>query len=124
MVEQANRFEVHGKPVQGKLTSGENIADLGGLRLAYRALISKEGFDDTQAIDGFSPTQRFFLSWAQCWRQNIEKERSLQLLTLDPHGPNELRCNGPLSNIPEFHVAFAISSGAMFKPSESRVDIW
>jgi putative endopeptidase len=124
MVEQANNFEVYGKNVQGKLTSGENIADLGGLRLAYRALKSTDSFDDTKLIDGFTQTQRFFMSWAQCWRQNIEKERSLQLLTLDPHGPNEMRCNCPLSNLPEFHNAFDISSGPMFKSSGTRVDIW
>jgi len=125
MVDQANKFEVHGKSVQGKLTSGENIADLGGMRLALRALKAREGFDDSVTIDGFTPTQRFFLAWAQCWRQNITKERSLQLLTLDPHGPNEMRCNGPLSNIPEFHTAFGIPEGAaMYKPVETRVDIW
>jgi putative endopeptidase len=107
------------------LTSGENIADLGGLRLALRALKSQKDFDESKQIDGFTPVQRFFLAWAQCWRQNITKERSLQLVTLDPHGPNEMRCNGPLSNIPEFHAAFAIPEDTpMFKSVENRVDIW
>lgn len=125
MVEQANKFEVHGQHVQGKLTSGENIADLGGLRLALRALKSMDGFDDSSNIDGFSPTQRFFLSWAQCWRQNITKERSLQLLTLDPHGPNSMRCNGVVSNMPEFHEAFDVKDlDPMFRPESSRVNIW
>ncbi|KAL3941577.1 MAG: hypothetical protein SGBAC_004079 [Bacillariaceae sp.] len=125
MVEQANNFEVHGQKVQGKLTSGENIADLGGLRLAYRALKATPGFDDTEMIDGFSPTQRFFLSWAQCWRQNITKERSLQLLTIDPHGPNSMRCNGVVSNIPEFHNAFDVKENdPMHRPEDVRVNIW
>ena len=125
MVEQANNFKVHGQPVQGKLTCGENIADLGGLNLAYRALKAQESFDLWPMIDGFTPTQRFFLAWAQCWRQNVTKERALQLLTVDLHGPNELRCNGPLSNMPEFHAAFAIpESTPMYTPVESRVDIW
>jgi putative endopeptidase len=125
MVEQANSYQVHGQNVQGKLTSGENIADLGGLRLALRALKSTEGFESAPLIDGFSPTQRFFMSWAQCWRQNITKERSLQLLTIDPHGPNEMRCNGPLSNMPEFHAAFEVSEGdPMYRPSDARVNIW
>lgn len=125
MVEQASEFEVHGQKVKGKLTCGENIADLGGLRLTYRALISQPDFDDTKKIDGFTPTQRFFLSWSQAWRQNITKERSLQLITLDPHGPNEMRCNGPLSNIEEFIQAFNISEdSAMYKAKEKRVDIW
>jgi putative endopeptidase len=125
MVEQANSFQVHGQSVQGKLTCGENIADLGGLRLAYRALKAQPGFDTAPLIDGYTPTERFFLAWAQCWRQNVTKDRALQLLTLDPHGPNEMRCNGPLSNIPEFHEAFDIPSDSpMFRPPESRVDIW
>lgn len=125
MVNQANDFKVHEQAVQGKLTCGENIADSGGILLAYRALKSVEGFESLPVIDGFTPTQRFFLSWAQAWRQNITKERSLQLLTLDPHGPNEMRCNLPLSNIAEFHKAFDIPEGTpMYKPVESRVDIW
>jgi putative endopeptidase len=125
MVEQANSYEVHGQKVQGKLTSGENIADLGGLRLALRALKATKEFESTSMIDGFTPAQRFFLSWSQCWRQNITKERSLQLLTLDPHGPNEMRCNGPLSNMSEFHEAFEVAEeDTMFRPQDSRVNIW
>lgn len=125
MVNQANQFQVHGQSVKGKLTCGENIADLGGLNLAYRALKATDGFDDTIKIDGFTPTQRFFLAWAQCWRQNITKERSLQLLAIDPHGPNEMRCNGPLSNIEAFHRAFDVKEGSpMLVPVEQRVDIW
>lgn len=95
MVKQADAYQVHGKNVKGKLTCGENIADLGGLRLAYRAL--KTQHPDEDVLDGLTATQRFFVGWAQCWRQNITEERSLQLLTLDPHGPNEMRCNGPVS---------------------------
>lgn len=125
MVKQANDFKVHGQSVQGKLTCGENIADLGGLRLALRALVSQPDYDPSKLVDGFTPVQRFFMAWAQAWRQNITKERALQLLTLDPHGPNEMRCNGPLSNIPEFHEAFGVEEGSnMFKPAEVRVDIW
>mmetsp|Transcript_9449 Transcript_9449/g.13950 ORF Transcript_9449/g.13950 Transcript_9449/m.13950 type:complete len:707 (+) Transcript_9449:44-2164(+) len=125
MVEQADKFLVHGQAVKGKLTSGENIADLGGLRLALRGLMSSKDYDPNSKIDGFTPVQRFFLSWAQCWRQNVTEQRALQLITIDPHGPNELRCNGPLSNIKEFHQAFGIEEGdVMYKKVESRVDIW
>eukprot|EP01043_Picozoa_sp_COSAG02_P060568 COSAG02_NODE_7941_length_2777_cov_2.056385_5_plen_229_part_00 len=166
MVQQASAFEVHGTSLQGKLTCGENIADLGGLRLAYRALKAQPNFDDSVLIGrsqhqhnllieyhhplitfrgrsdscacvhivltwlnghtgGFTPTQRFFLAWGTAWRQNIGKERALQLVTLDPHGPNEFRCNGPLSNIPEFIEAFGVPEEApMFKPEGSRVNIW
>lgn len=125
MVEQADKFLVHDQAVKGKLTSGENIADLGGLRLALRGLVNSKDYDPESKIDGFTPTQRFFLSWAQCWRQNITEQRALQLITIDPHGPNELRCNGPLSNIPEFHQAFGVGEGdKMYKEAETRVDIW
>ena len=84
MVQQASNFEVHGQNVKGELTSGENIADLGGLRLSLRAMVNSKGYDPNCRIDGFTPIQRFFLSWAQCWRQNILEERALQLLTIDP----------------------------------------
>ena len=125
MVSQANQYEVYGQYVQGKLTAGENIADLGGLRLALRAMKAAEGYNEAVLVDGFTPIQRFFLSWSQCWRQNITKERSLQLLTLDPHGPNEMRCNGPLANMSEFHEAFDVKEDdAMYLPPEKRVDIW
>ena len=65
MVDQATSFEVHGKSVKGELTSGENIADLGGLRLALRGLVNSEKYDPNLLVDGFTPIQRFFLSWAQ-----------------------------------------------------------
>ena len=131
MVDQAEQFVVFGQPLKGKLTCGENIADLGGLKLAYRALCSllkergqKPEGKDTM-IGGFTAQQRFFLSWAKVWAQNIEEERAKQLVTTDPHGPNEFRVNGPLKNIPEFHSAFLISDGTpMCVPPAQRVDIW
>ena len=107
MVDQANEFEVEGQKVQGKLTCGENIADMGGLRLSYRALKNTPGFDDTKRFGGFT------------------RERSLQLLTLDPHGPNEMRTNSPLSNIAEFHEAFGVKENdPMYKEKSKRVNIW
>jgi len=125
MVEQANAVEIHGQKLKGNLTSGENIADLGGLRLSLTALMSQPGYDKDELVDGFNPIQRFFIGWANCWRQNITKERAVQLLTLDPHGPNPTRCNGPLSNMVEFHEAFEVPKDSpMFKEKSDRVDIW
>mmetsp|Transcript_12124 Transcript_12124/g.22699 ORF Transcript_12124/g.22699 Transcript_12124/m.22699 type:complete len:595 (-) Transcript_12124:36-1820(-) len=125
MVDQANSVVIHGQNLKGKLTCGENIADLGGLRLSFRALKSHPDYDPEQVIGGFNPIQRFFLGWAKCWRQNITKERALQLLTLDPHGPNPIRCNGPLSNMPEFHEAFNVDeTSPMYKAENVRVNIW
>ena len=113
-VRQAEQFEVYGVKLKGKLTCGENIADLGGIKLTLRALKKYLSTLPTapELINGFTPEQRLFLAWSQAWRENAKKERALQLVTLDPHGPNELRCNGPLSNIPEFLevVSSSISS--------------
>ena len=123
-VAQASKVEVHGKQLNGKLTCGENIADLGGLKLAYRAL-QAEGGPGTDRINGFTPEQRFFLAWAQVWRENVSKEHALKMVTLDPHGPNEYRTNGPLANMAEFHAAFNVAKGdALWIEPAERVDIW
>ncbi|GMH88563.1 hypothetical protein TrST_g11196 [Triparma strigata] len=129
MVNQAEKFEVLGQKLKGKLTAGENLADLGGLKLSLRALKKRMGEDNMKSeaskIDGFTPMQRFFLSWATVWRQNITDERAKQLVTIDPHGPNDFRANGPLSNMPEFHEAFDVKpEDPMYKPVEERVDVW
>jgi putative endopeptidase len=132
MIRQAEQFEVHGNKLNGKLTCGENIADLGGVKLSLRALkkyleteTPSKSVANQPLINGFTPYQRLFLAWSQAWRENVKKERAIQLVTLDPHGPNELRCNGTLSNVQEFFEAFNIKEGsAMYKAVEDRVDIW
>ncbi|KAK3238265.1 hypothetical protein CYMTET_51709 [Cymbomonas tetramitiformis] len=128
IVDQASKHLVHGKPLNGELTQGENIADLGGLKLAYAAFQhaqAKEGDASTPDPSGFTPEQRFFLGYAQLWRQNITKERALQLVTIDPHGPADLRVNQPLRNMTEFHQAFTVKKGsAMWMPKDEQVDIW
>eukprot|EP00039_Didymoeca_costata_P026294 m.15559 g.15559 ORF g.15559 m.15559 type:complete len:659 (-) comp5430_c0_seq2:113-2089(-) len=129
MIKQAEEFKVHGVPLKGKLTCGENIADLGGVKLSQRALINnlkKKGQDpDAPEEDGTSPRQKFFFSWARCWAQNAKKERELQLVTIDPHGPNQMRANCPLSNTPEFYTSFQITEGSpMYIDPKDRVDIW
>ena len=122
MIDQASAVEVYGLKLNGKLTQGENIADLGGLKLAYRAL-QKTLTCDKPLINGFTPQQRLFLAWSQLWRQNIKEARAKQLVTLDPHGPNEWRANGPLTNMTEFYAAFSITENdKMFR--NERVDIW
>ena len=121
-------MDVFGIKLNGKLTCGENIADLGGVKLAYRSLL-KRLKDPSQppvpVINGFTPQQRFFLAWSQAWRGSITEERAKQLVTLDPHGPNEFRCNGTLSNIDEFYDAFEVPLGSnMYRPPAERVVIW
>jgi predicted metalloendopeptidase len=117
-----------GLHVNGELTQGENIADLGGVKLAYAALqkaLAKHPEERNQKIDGFTPEQRFFLSFAAIWRQKIRDEDQKMRLTTDPHSPAQFRVNGPLSNLTEFQKAFNVSDGsAMVRPADKRVNIW
>ena len=128
MVAQASNYVLFGKNLNGSLTCGENIADLGGITLSLRALkkIKAQCDDKNELINGFTWQQRFFLAWAQCWRENVTEERAKQLLTIDPHSPNEFRTNAPLMNIGnDFLESFNIQVGdAMYIPEENRVDIW
>jgi putative endopeptidase len=117
-----------GMHINGELTQGENIADIGGLKLAYAALqkaLDKNPQAREQKIDGFTPEQRFFLGWAQVWRAN-QREDDLRLrLVTDPHSPTHYRCNGPISNMPEFARAFNLpDNSAMMRPADKRVNIW
>ncbi len=112
--------------VLGALTLGENIADLGGLNIAYTALHkSMEGKPRPGLIDGFTPEQRFFLAWAQIWRQNITPQMARQRIITDPHAPGRWRVNGPTSNMPEFAAAFGCKAGdPMVRGDALRAVIW
>ncbi|MDQ1353452.1 MAG: putative endopeptidase [Acidobacteriota bacterium] len=110
--------------MNGKLSLGENIADLGGLNIAYDALMSVLP-ENPAKIDGFTPQQRFFLSWARVWRENIRKEALLLGLKTDVHPPSKFRTIGPLSNIPAFYKAFDVKPGAaMYRPEKEQASIW
>ncbi|HEX8211344.1 MAG TPA: M13 family metallopeptidase [Longimicrobium sp.] len=112
--------------VNGALTLGENIADLGGLTIAFHAL-QKElaGKPRPPLIDGFTPEQRFFLAWAQIWRRNARPEVMRLQATTDPHAPSRWRTNGPLANMPEFARAFHCAPGdPMVRPDSIRARIW
>ena len=111
--------------VNGKLTLGENLADLGGLNIAYQAFKNTEEGKSDKKIDGLTPDQRFFLSWAQVWRANITPEYAAQLVVVDPHSPGMYRCNGPVSNIDAWYKAFDVQPGdAMYKPEDARIKVW
>lgn len=113
------------KHVNGALTLGENIADLGGVTIAYDAFKMTQQGKGNEKIDGFTPDQRFFLSWAQVWRNNIRDEEAAQRLVTDPHSPGIHRCNGPLSNFTPFYTAFNVKEGnKMYKPEAQRAKIW
>jgi predicted metalloendopeptidase len=111
--------------VNGELTQGENIADLGGIKLAYTAMKAAMGGKPGEKIDGFTPEQRFFLSYASLWRENLRPEAMRLQVNTDPHAPSRLRVNGPLSNLDEFAAAFSVPDGApMRRAADERVTIW
>jgi len=111
--------------VNGKLTLGENIGDLGGLTIAYKAYLLSLNGAEPEVIDGFTGFQRFFMSWAAGWRQVIRTEEAIRRLATDPHSPNEFRTNAIARNLDAFHAAFAVTEtdGMWMEPGE-RVSIW
>ena len=124
VVQQYEAYEpLPGMHINGKLCLGENIADLGGLKIAFSAFeryLAREG--EPEKIDGFTARQRFFLGYAQAWRSKFREEAQRMRLTIDPHSPGEYRVLGPLANLPEFFAAFG--SGSMERPKEQRPTIW
>jgi putative endopeptidase len=111
--------------VNGKFTLGENIGDLGGVNVAYEAFkMTKQGQSD-EKIDGFTPDQRFFLSWAQVWRGNILPETAAQFIITDTHSPGPYRTIGPLVNMDAWYKAFDVKPGdKLYKAPEERIRIW
>jgi putative endopeptidase len=129
VVQQYNEYEaLPGLHVNGELTQGENIADIGGVKLAYAALqkaLDKHPEQRDKKIDGYTPEQRFFLAFAGIWRQKIRDEEQKLRLKTDPHSPGHFRVNGPLSDLPEFQKAFNIPDGSpMVRAADKRADIW
>ncbi|MFD2164325.1 M13 family metallopeptidase [Paradesertivirga mongoliensis] len=111
--------------VNGKLTLGENIGDLGGLNAAYEAFKMTEQGQSDQKIDGFTPDQRFFLSWAQVWRGNILPETAAQMIIVDSHSPGQYRTIGAPVNMDAWYKAFNVQPGdKLYKKPEDRIKIW
>ena len=132
LVEQFNAYapladhpELH---VNGTLTLGENIADLGGLNIAYDALqtaLKKNPAEAGKKIDGYSEDQRFFLNWARVWRGDIREKAQMVYLNADPHSPMKFRAMGAPSNMPAFASAFQCKTGdAMVRAADKQVKIW
>ena len=126
VVEQYNNLTVLDTiHVNGKLTLGENLADLGGLNIAYEAFSKTKEFKENKKIDGLTPTQRFFLSWAQVWRNNVLPDNAAQLILTDPHSPGEHRGNGPIVNMDAWYKAFNVKpSDKLYKKPSDRTRIW
>ena len=111
--------------VNGKLTLGENIGDLGGLNVAYEAFKMTPQGKSSATIDGFTPDQRFFLAWAQVWRGNILPQTEAQLIITDTHSPNQFRTIGAPVNMDAWYNAFSVKEGdKLYKKPEDRIRIW
>lgn len=111
--------------VSGALTIGENIGDLGGLAIAWKAYELSLGGAEPPVIDGMTGAQRFFLSWAQAWQMKGRDEEVIRLLAIDPHSPNEFRCNQIVRNIDEFYTGFEVApDDALWLDPAERVRIW
>ncbi len=126
LIQQYNQFEpLPGQHVNGALTIGENIGDLGGLSIAYKAYHLALGDRQAPVIDGLTGDQRFFLGWAQVWRGKQRDQALLNQLKTNPHSPAEFRANGTVRNVPAFYTAFDVKpSDKMYLPPEQRVKIW
>lgn len=128
LVNQYNVLSPEAAPeefVNGELTLGENIGDLGGLAIGYKAYHLSLNGSTAPVIDGLSGATRFFYSWAECWRTKIRHEEAVRRLTIDPHSPAELRCNAVVSNLDAFHEAFGTADGdQLWLAPEERVSIW
>ena len=126
LVEQFDEYAVvDDLHVNGRLTLGENIADFGGLKIAHEALRKALPGTATAAIDGLTPEQRYFLSWATVWRTSYTDEYLRLIVKTDPHSPARARVNGPLSNLPAFAAAFALDDASpMVRSEETRAHIW
>jgi putative endopeptidase len=125
-VKQFDAIEIlPGLYVNGRLTLGENIADLGGVSLAYEALQRSLQGKERKLIDGLTPEQRFLLSWSQVWRNSTRENEARRLAAIDPHAPGGVRSYAPLKNLQEFYEAFGIKEGdPMWMKPDERAKIW
>ena len=128
LIDQYSAFEpeqLPGQHVNGALTIGENIGDLGGLTIAYQAYKLALGGKPAPVFDGLTGAQRFFIGWAQVWRGKARDAEMTRRLATDPHSPAEFRCNGTIRNVPEFYEAFGVKEGdKLFLAPGDRVKIW
>ena len=126
LIEQYGEYEpLPGKPVNGELTLGENIADLSGLAISFKALqIAKNG-TEPEKVAGWTADQMFFVGWSRVWRRKYRESEMIKRLLTDPHSPSEFRTNGPVMNIDAFYKAFELKEGdKLFKPESERIRIW
>ena len=126
LAEQYSKYEpIPDNFVNGRNSLGENIGDLSGLSIAYKAYRASLNGKEAPVIDGLTGDQRFFMGWAQVWRFKMVEKSLRNLIATDPHSPGNFRALGILSNMPEFYKAFEVKEGdAMYIAPEKRVKIW
>ena len=126
LVQQFNNYKVlDQQPLNGELTLGENIADLSGLAIAYKAYMLSLKGRPAPVIDGYTGPQRFFLGWGQVWRRKYRDDNLRMRLSVDPHSPNQFRADGPVGNIDAFYEAFGVQPGDReYRAPAERVRIW
>ena len=128
LIDQFNALtpkDLPGHTVNGELTIGENIGDLGGLAIAWKAYVLSLRGEEPPVVDGLSAHERFFLSWAQSWKLAVRAEEAKRLLQIDPHSPSEFRCNQIARNLDEFYEAFGVTKEhELWLDPEDRVSIW
>jgi putative endopeptidase len=126
LIGQYDQYEpLPGRKVNGALTVGENIGDLGGATIALQAYKLSLGGKPAPVLDGFTGEQRFFIGFAQIWRNKMREELQIERLKTVPHSPAEFRCNGAVVNVPEFYAAFDVKEGdKLYLPPAKRVKIW
>lgn len=128
LIEQYNAFsprQLQGQHVNGALTIGENIGDLGGLTIAHKAYIISLKGEKPPVIDGFTGQQRLFIGWAQVWRTKMRDAALSRMIATNPHSPAEFRCNGVVRNLTEFYEAFGVKEGdKLWLPEKDRIRIW
>lgn len=126
LIKQYGNYEpLKDQKVNGQLTLGENIADLSGLSIAFKAYKISLGDKKSKMIAGWSGEQRFFLGWSQVWRRKYRDAEMVRRLLVDSHSPSRFRANGPVANLDAFHEAFQLKEGdKLFKPVKDRIRIW
>lgn len=126
LIAQYSQYEpLPGKKVKGDFTLGENIADLSGLSIAYRAFqMAKQG-KEPEKVAGWTSNQLFFVGWSRVWQRKYREDEMLRRLLTDPHSPSQYRANGPVANIDAFYDAFSVKEGdLLYKPVSERIRIW
>ena len=126
LVEQYSSYEpLPGRKVKGDFTLGENIADLSGLAVAYKAFQMAKGGKEPEKVQGWTSNQLFFVGWSRVWQRKYRDDELVRRLLTDPHSPSRYRANGPVSNLDAFYDAFGVKEGdALWKPAKERIRIW